>query len=259
MAAKSNNTRGQFSSLFNIADLALLQAQWREAQIAAQKALEIAQMGRDMEKEVMALLSLAYVHLAKHNVNEATALRGRCTAITRDAGDVRWARAAHHQIEVLRVAIATRLGQQPMAEGSALSQEFKAANLAPAACAAAYIYMATGHMEGALAAAKEAQDLFLKLRDDAGVAAASMVLAACHISAGNAEDEEREKYFLPLATHHAAAAGAAAERALRAFSRRGLLEGMRSAQAILTLERVKMTAPIRHQPFSYETWNCVNR
>lgn len=246
VSQKTGNAKSEMSSLMGITTLHLLQAGLPEALEAAGEALAVARKAKDAEREAITQLTLGYLRVASGDEQGARDTIGEVTRACQNAKDAKWAEPASTQLERLQLVAETLAG----ASGKV--------PLATSLLALAHISVATGNLVYGLAAAKEAMVLFEEVGDERGVAAAGLALAEGHIAAGVKEDGPRQAAYMPMATRHASAAGAAAERANGIFRKLGIEGGTRITQAILDMQRIQMTASCRKQIFHYPTWHNIN-
>lgn len=245
---KAGNVRGEVVALSNLTNVHLLLADLQQALETSTAARNLCKKTRDMESELAQILICGHVHVALGEVDQARSLVAEGRAIVDKAGEAKFADGGRLAVNSLAIAASALAGFSPGQNA-----------VVPAALAAlAQVEVAHSNYEVALPAAKQALDGFEAIGERRGAASAALALAEAHVQAGIAEDRVRQKMFLPMATHHAGAAGRSAQQAKALFAALGVQEGVAAAQAILDLERVQKCLHASKQPFSYETWKTVN-
>mmetsp|Transcript_871 Transcript_871/g.1765 ORF Transcript_871/g.1765 Transcript_871/m.1765 type:complete len:124 (-) Transcript_871:172-543(-) len=109
-------------------------------------------------------------------------------------------------------------------------------------------------LKDALATYNKQKEQCMKDGDKLGHAEAALAMSQIHVMAGKIEDGRRMQMFLPMAKMHPAAAGANAELAVGLYSELGgekYSEQIKSAMAVLEMERVQWNAAYRGQKFDY--------
>mmetsp|Transcript_61628 Transcript_61628/g.180107 ORF Transcript_61628/g.180107 Transcript_61628/m.180107 type:complete len:123 (+) Transcript_61628:89-457(+) len=109
-------------------------------------------------------------------------------------------------------------------------------------------------LKDALATYNKQKEQCMKDGDKLGQAEAALAMSQIHVMAGKIEDGRRNQMFLPMAKMHPAAAGANAELAAGLYSELGAekySEQIKSAMAVLEMERVQWNAAYRGQKFDY--------
>lgn len=245
---KKNNPRGESLVLSNLANVRLMLSDVRQALQEAEAALELSKKSRDAEAELSQILIVAHAHIALGEAEKARALVDDGKFVCNRAREAKFASSARDALETLQAVISATTGRQATEESAS----------AGALCALSHVQLAQGNYQLAIPAAKEAFDYYEAAGDKKGAVAAALALAQAHVAAGQVEDAQRRKMFLPPATGHPAAAAYAADRAKTLAVAMGATDAEKAAQDILGLDRVRRCFNIRTQPFSYDSWNAVN-